>query len=112
MNVEWWATAPYVLCEHCERETAIPNTTPTTRPVTGLEVDCEHCGSTLRVVETDTVVRVRAELVRLAPGAAFEDEDTPVESPRDCPNCGAKGVLYVWTEHGRARCPRCPKDVP
>jgi hypothetical protein len=103
-----WTHAPYVFCEHCERETLLDESV-TMAP--GVEVACEHCKATVRIVEVEAVLRTRTQVIRLAPGAAFEDEETPVQTPQQCPNCLAQNVLYAWVGD-RARCPQCPPHFP
>lgn len=75
-----WTTAPYVLCEHCQRETLVEGAVVDL--VVGREVTCAHCGAILRVNEVQDVRNTRCVVVRYPDGSELEDDLTPVETPR------------------------------
>lgn len=100
-----WTDAPYVACDRCERDTRYEGLVRV-----GIELECEHCKATLRIIAVQDIQRTRTTVVRLPPGITFDDEETPVETPQECPSCGAKSVIFA-TVAGRARCPQCPKEA-
>ena len=76
---EPWNAAPFVYCDHCERETRVDDVS---QLVVGAELACSFCGATLRVAEVQDVRHTRCVVVRLPPGASFDDDAlTPVETP-------------------------------
>lgn len=76
-RMDSWTAAPYVLCEHCQRETLVEGDARDL--VVGRELGCCHCGAVLRIERVRDTRDTRCAVVRYPEGTDDFDDVTPID---------------------------------